>query len=511
MRALRISRLSLCAAAAAGALAVTAPAVGSDIVARYRLRRLSDATTLASPPFTPPADAPDCNPALPGIPDLIGPDFDPGAWDQIEVAGDSRFVAYATRLSAGAPGSRALVVLREGADPTTVTGAGGDDDQPSLQFDFRGWRMAFRGSQGSAGESNSDIWLHTSTRAGDDAGDDTVNLTELDLTKATATDPALCARTPYRDFGSGVELRVRDARVAFVSTAFLDPAHPAPTDENGVPTETSQPPQLFVWDEQDARFRQLTRNDDEFSALSRPTISGDGRSVAFESSADLVPGAANPLDAAQVGNPDGVRQIYLWRETATGGRITQLTWSDRDCLAPRITPNGRTVLFCSRGDLLPGGNPEANFELFRWRRGSSRFTRLAQLTQTTTGDSVFPRPLGNSSRCVFFSTVADSLRSDPFGASGRQCLPSAFLWTPRGVRLVRGVDDLENIALIADGPDADDLPDGFAILTGPPAAASASKVQFVANDPALDPPGDVGHASQIVFHLARATRYARSR
>ena len=67
--------------------------------------------------------------------------------------------------------------------------------------------------------------------------------------------------------------------------------------------------------------------------------------------------SSDPRDPTNVGNPDGVRQIYLFRDSARGGGLRQLTFGDSDCFSPRIAPNGSSVIFCSRGDLLPGGTP----------------------------------------------------------------------------------------------------------------------------------------------------------
>lgn len=490
-------RTTAALALAALVLAVTT-ADADSLLRRYRLRRMSDATTMGSPPFTPDPNAPDCNPALPGVPDVIGAAFDPGKYDQIDLAGNGRLVAYASAVTLASPGRRAVVVQREGDVAQIVQEAAGDDDQPAIAFDSFGWRMAFRGSDAVAGQSGSNVWLHTVTRLGAEPGDETVNLTGLTTSGGLfARDPALAARTRVREIESGVTVRERDARVAFVSNGDLDKGRRSPdADIEGRNPDGHE--QLFLWREQDARFEQLTRNDDADAAMSRPSISGDGRFVAFESDADLVPDAANPRDPAVVGNPGGVRQIYLWQE---GRGLRQLTWGDEDSLAPRITQDGRFVFFCSRADLLPGGNPEGNFEIFRWRRGARPAARLAQLTQTTSGDSVLPRPLRNPRRFVFFSTAMPPNGGLPFGGGPRQCGPTALLWSGGRVRLVAGALDSENALLVATGHDP--------VLVGPPAAAYVTKVHFLTNDPLLDPPETEGQASLIRFHAARATRYPR--
>lgn len=497
------------AAAVLGAVALGV-AEARGLLKDYRLRRMSSAPTMASPPFTPDPDAPDCA-VIPGVPEIVGDSFDPGRFDQIDLAGNGRLVAYPSAVTAASPGTRAIVVLSEGGDPSIVAEASGDDDQPSLAFDKMGWRMAFRGSDGAAGETPSNVYLHTVTRVASSDSEEgtpeprseseTRNLTNLDAAEGLfARDPSIAARTIVREIKSGVTVRERDARVAFVSNGDLDKGQLGPNaDVEG--KNPANVEQVFVWRERDRRFRQLTRNADADATMARPVISGNGRYVAFESDADLVPDAANPRDPAQVGNPDGVRQIYMWIETSGGGVLRQLTWSAEDCLAPRMTADGRFVLFCSRGDLLPGGNPDGNFEIFRWRRGASPVRSLAQLTETAAGHSVLPRPTRTPRRFVFYSTVMPAVGEPRLERGTVQCGPVALIWANRRVRLVHGVLDSENAKLIA----RDENP----IVVGPPAAANGSKVHFATNDPLLNPSDETGHASLIRYHMARATRHPR--
>ena len=499
------------ACAAAFATLGFAVAEGRGFLKQYRIRRLSGPPTMASPPFTPEADAPDCS-LFPGVPEIIGDDFDPARYDQIDLGGNGRLVAFASAVTPMSIGVRAIVVLREGSSAEMVDEASGEDDQPSIDLDPFGWRVAFRGSEGVAGATGSDIYLHTVNRytpSGDGetptpvpyGAEGTRNLTGLDTaTGEFARDPSLAARARTRSIKSGVTVRERDARVAFVSNGDLDKGDlPRNSDTAGKNPDNFE--QVFVWREQDKRFGQITRNADPFATLARPTMSGNGRYVAFESDADLTPDAANPRDPGDVGNPDGVRQIFLWTESESGGRVRQLTWSDEDCLAPRITDDGRFVLFCSRGDLLPGGNPEGNFEIFRWRRRSAPERNLAQLTQTAAGHSVLPRPMRNPRRFVFYSTAAPPSGQTPFGEGQPQCGPKALQWSGGNVRLVFGVLDSENASLILQGEDP--------VLVGPPAAAYTTKIHFATNDPLLDPPEPEGEASLFRFHLGRATRYPR--
>ncbi len=495
-----LSRTLVLAAIAAVGLSVAADGAGTQ--RRYRLRRISDATPTQAPRFRLPPGAPDCSPLLPGVPELIGPSFDPAVYDQISLGGNGRLVAYATGVAGVTAAS--IVVLREGNDAVTISDATGDDDQPSVQFDPFGWRLAFRGSEAVGGESASNLFIHSVTRGGEDGPtSETVNLTGLDAADGfIVNDPSLTARTRSRDAGSGVSVRERDARVAFASDADLDGGRGVPSSGN-VGRNATNEQQLFVWQERDRRFLQLTTVTDG-GAIARPSINGDGRRIAFESSSDLTPNAVSPRDFSLVGNPDGITQIYLWVEGPTvRGTLRQLTWSDRDSFAPRITRDGRFIFFCSSADHLPGGNPEQNYEIFRVRRRRG-IRSLSQLTQTVEGDSVFPRPMRNSHRFTFWSTARQPGGGLGFGGGPAQCTPAALLWTRGNVRHVHGELDAANIVLVAEG--------GLPVVTGPPAAASATKIHFATNDPRLTPPptGDTPPPPPgLLNHLARATRFFR--
>ncbi len=489
---------------------------GDDLQKRYRLRRISGATSMASPAKALLESTEDC-PLAAGVPEAIGPNFDPDLYDEISIAGNGRLVAYATQTAQlPIPGMRVIVIQREGGDAETVSEGSGENDQPSIDLDKLGSRLAFRGPGGSRG-ADTDIYVRTVTRRGNGLGGEfptteTTNLTDIGNGNSTfASYPSLTARTLVTEIdGSGITFIERDARLAFISDGDFDKDQRRPNHADPGHNEENVE-QLFIWREKDRRFTQATRNTDPDVRMARPSISGNGKLVAFECTADLVPDATNPRDATQVGNPDNVRQIYLWRRTRKGQSIIQLTFGDRASYAPRIAANGSQVLFCSRADLVPGGNPEGNYEIFRHRRGTRAARRLAQLTQTPEGENVLPRPTRSPGRFVFYSTAAPPAGGATFGLGPRQCGPTALLWTRGRVRLVGGLLDLEQIG------NAPNL-----IFVGPPAATFASKIHFATNDPQLDPPPlrdddddptndppSPGTAGPTQLHLARATRFAR--
>lgn len=482
---------------------VIATAQGGEILPTHRLRRHSPEERPAVTPVNSTDGLEDCGPELPGVREVMGPDFDPARFDELAVAGQGRLVAYVQATFdpiTQSLGAKGLVVLREGRTEVSVSGGSGDDDQASIQLDPFGWRMAFRGSTDVGDpEAASDVYLHSATLRGD-AAEGTRNVTNVGGAGYRAFAPSLAARTRLRGVGGGYDVRERDARVAFVSDADLDTIGLARNPDEGGPN-VDEFQQLFLWSERGNSFRQLTKNDED-AEIHRPSLNGRGSVIAFESTGDLTPNAADPRDPDRIGNPFGVRQIFVWRDGPQRGRIKQITFGDFDSFAPRLTATGRYVFFCSAGDLIPGKNADGNFEIFRYRRRGPPARRLRQLTDTTVGDSVLPRPTRSGTKVTFYSTVLPQSAGTRFGDDGRQCGPSAMHWGAGRVRLIHGVTDVENAArAIAGAP---------VIVVGPPApGASAAKIHFVTNDPSYLPEEPLLPAG-FAFFVVRATRFSRN-
>ncbi len=511
-------------------------ALGLDLLRTHRNRRHSGRDALQSFPIRFADDAEPCNPALPDLLDPLGPTFDPDNFDQIAVAGDGRYLGYSTLISsAGGPATASEVVLFEegGRAERLKTGAGGND-QPSVKADPMGARVAYR-ALGAADmttlEQSENVVLFSETTVAGTTTSTSMSLTSLEV-PLFARYPSLTARTRTIVLKGDIKSKQRDSRVAFVSNGDLElrnvpnPDFTGERDDDGILIEPRRiliganednDEQVFIWLERPGhgRFVQITSNADPAAVMARPAINGDGTAVAFESTGDLDPNSANPLDAGQIGNPDGNRQLFLWRR---GRGVRQITWGTGACFAPRISRSGRAVLFCSSADLVAGGNPEGNFEIFTWRMTRNPARRLRQLTQTEEGDSVLPRPTAHFSRFVFYSTATPPKpipNADPeappsaapaFGSGLRECGGHALSWTPRGVKHIFGALDVENIAFGAADPP---LP---IVATGPPAVGlDLRKIHFSTNDPEFGgvPTGvpSIPDLSQLVTNIVRATRY----
>ena len=489
----RLTPLIAVAAACAAALA-PADSRAAEARRRYRLLRAStDASKQHAPgPFLtgPRTCTPDVDPAVLALlpedqrttTEIFGETFDPGLFDEISVAGDGRLIAYATSVSAqGLPGtSREIVIVpvTPRGDAVRVPKVAGDDDQPSIQLDEFGYRCAFRSSAAAGGAAPSNIQLYSLTKKGATPETGTVAITTVPGTDR-AFDPALAARIRVREIEGGVKVRERDARIAFVSDADLTGSNPAHAQ------------QLFMCEEQDSLFRQLTHHDDTTAKTNRPSISKSGDIVVFESTADLDPASVDPLDSTRVGNAGHVRQLFRWRR---GLGVEQITWGGGDCFSPRMELNGRFVVFSSRGDPISGANPEGNLEIFQWTAGARPELRLRQLTQTAEGDNVLPRPTTRPGQFAFYSTSHPPLPADPtqpvsetnpraaFGEGRHECTPQALFYDHGRVVHVHGVLDLLQVQR------AIGTPSKLPVLTGPPVPGIyGTKFFFATNDYRFNP------------------------
>ena len=112
--------------------------------------------------------------------------------------------------------------------------------------------------------------------------------------------------------------------------------------------------QVFVWDSTTGVNTRITESMD--GASQAPTISGDGRYVAFHSWApNLVPDDAN-----------GVGDVFVWdRHT---GAIIRITDGDGDTTEPTISADGGVIAFDSMASNLAGDDTNAVRDVFVWER-----------------------------------------------------------------------------------------------------------------------------------------------
>lgn len=133
----------------------------------------------------------------------------------------------------------------------------------------------------------------------------------------------------------------------------------------------------------------------------QPSISANGRRIAFTSAADLTGG-----------NSDHNFEIFLF-DAATRG-VTQITNSTEPFLIgpPSISASGRQIVFSSDADLT-GSNNDHSLEIFLFDTATGAFT---QVTNSTTPGLSFRGPsISASGRRIAFHSLTEPTGGDNEG------------------------------------------------------------------------------------------------
>jgi Tol biopolymer transport system component len=164
------------------------------------------------------------------------------------------------------------------------------------------------------------------------------------------------------DGSSYPALDAKARKVAFVSLCDLVP---------GKNTDGSA--ELFIMNVDGTDLRQLTSSAGGFGVLNT-SMDPKGNRVVFASDRDLVPGANTDgnMEIFEIGSDGmGLRQLT----SSTGG-----TGPFPGSSHPRFDPTGARIVFPSNRDLVPGGNPDGNSEIFVMNANGDE---LKQLTHTS--------------------------------------------------------------------------------------------------------------------------------
>ncbi len=190
----------------------------------------------------------------------------------------------------------------------------------------------------------------------------------------------------------------------------------------------------------DAGPEQITAsNGDSFVARLAPGRNGLG---AIVSDGDLTPGAP--------GNLDGSRET--WFVDFDSGKLIQVSASDRNAVAVRVTVDGDVVV-ASTGDLTPGdpGNADRSFETWFWTRATKS---LRQMTATA-NDTFFQAYYRNGRRAFFVSkgdltpgAPGNSDRSNEVYTLGLASEDFAQLTATPQESLTRAIDPRGRFALV---------------------------------------------------------------
>jgi Tol biopolymer transport system component len=165
--------------------------------------------------------------------------------------------------------------------------------------------------------------------------------------------------------GEGLALSADGRFVAFASTAHLDPQRSPAPPAVGVGALVPSV-MIYVWDRQTGKTELVTATSAGHGARglsSFPAISADGRFIAFTSDADeLVPSDANKL-------PDSYVWDGQTRQTESVSVSALGDLANGSSGAPTISADGRFVAFASGADNVVPGDTNGRTDVFVAERG----------------------------------------------------------------------------------------------------------------------------------------------
>lgn len=155
----------------------------------------------------------------------------------------------------------------------------------------------------------------------------------------------------------------------------------------------------------DASLRRIT-NTQERTLNLNPTISGDGRRIAFESTADLTDTSSS--------NNDSSAGFHTLRADTTGAGATFTRIAATRAPAPAISRDGSRLAFASRENLT-GENADGNSEIFFFDG-----EQIRQITDTTPRDATqrindgsFQPSISNNGQWLAFASNRDLTGANP--------------------------------------------------------------------------------------------------
>ena len=247
--------------------------------------------------------------------------------------------------------SELYVMNADGTGLTQLTfSTGPGADEPAISYN--GQKVVFCSNSdlvpGQNSDGNSEIFIVNTDGSG-----------LRQLTHSTGGDP--------ENFGGNTHPRLDPGgqRITFSSDRDLIPGHN--TDGNH---------ELFLINIDGTGLRQLTNTTGGYGVFDPGGLDSTGTKVIFDSDRDMAPG----------GNPDGNYELYMMNINGTG--LVQLTNTTGGvgCVGPVWTPNTQMVTFWSDRDLA-GNNPDGDYEVFRMNLNG---TGLIQVTAGTGGFGAAP-------------------------------------------------------------------------------------------------------------------------
>ena len=173
-----------------------------------------------------------------------------------------------------------------------------------------------------------------------------------------------------------------------------------------------------------------------------PSLSGDGRVVAFESNSDIL----------NEGRPADVVEIWLYDTVAmTYTRVTSASDSTRDSDRPSLNADGTLVAFYSDSDLLSEGRPDETTEIWLYDTVAMTYTRVTSATGADDRFSYDPS-LNADGTVVAFESDSDLLNEGRSGGVYEIWLYDTVAMTySRVTTASHGNRDCSNPSVSADG------------------------------------------------------------
>ncbi|MEE9119683.1 MAG: hypothetical protein V3U56_00160 [Syntrophobacteria bacterium] len=320
---------------------------------------------------------------------------------------DGRYVAFessATNLVAGDTNNRPDVFVHDRQTGTTTrvsvdsVGAEGDDISTAPSISSDGRYVAFQSDATNlvGGDTNpfSDIFVH-------DLLADTTTLVSVDSTGAQdigpSSSPSVSSNGRYVAFQSDADLVVADTGVA--PDIYV---HDRDADEDG------------IYDEAGAisTVRVSVRSDgtEADRASAAPSISGDGRYVAFESFATNLVGVGN--------DTNGFFDVFVHdRQTGATTRVSVDSAGAEgiggDSSSCSISADGRYVAFVSDATNLVANDTNGSTDVFVHDRQTGTTTRVSVDSAGAEGNGISNFPsISSDGRYVALESDADNLVAD---------------------------------------------------------------------------------------------------
>jgi Tol biopolymer transport system component len=183
---------------------------------------------------------------------------------------------------------------------------------------------------------------------------------------------------------------------------------------NLVPDDGNAVSDIFVRDRKQRTTRRVsvsTAGVEGNGASTVPSISDDGMVVAFRSVAtNLVPNDTNATDDVFVRNRVG--KVTKRVSVSTAG-----TQGDQASVDPEVTPNGRFVAFASLASTLVGNDENLDFDVFLRDRKEQTTRRVSLSSSGEEGDgsSIGPSLTPDARTIAFYSDATNLVGSDTNG------------------------------------------------------------------------------------------------